>query len=133
MRKPKRWDMPPRSAAALTLMQFCRCCLTREGVQRKRSCRFGNWKRESPRMVRPATCRGRHSFGGFYAHAEVGRDHDIAADPEKGPPLGAFYLAPHQGENQGYSERHHDYGESQQIEHEHLPSLAGDFQHGRAL
>src|SRR5215510_6685389 len=92
---PKRWDMPPHSAAALTLMQFCRCCLTRKGAQLKRSCRFGNWKRESPRMVRPATCRGRHSFGGFCAHAEVGRDHDIAADREKGPPLGAFYLAPY--------------------------------------
>jgi hypothetical protein len=47
----------------------------------------------------------------------------------KGPPLGAFCLAPHQRENQGYSERNHDYGESQQIEHEHLPSLARDFQH----
>src|SRR5262245_9827703 len=101
MRKPKRWDMPPRSAAALTLMQFCRCCLTQEGAQRKRSCRFGNWKRESPRMVRPATCRGRHSCGGFYAHAEVGRDHDIAADRAKGPPLGAFYLAPYQGRTKG--------------------------------
>jgi hypothetical protein len=51
----------------------------------------------------------------------------------EGPPLGAFYLAPHQRENQWYSERNHDYGESQQIEHEHLPSLAGDFQHRRAL
>jgi hypothetical protein len=72
-------------------------------------------------MVRPVACRGRHSFGGFYAQAQVGRDHDITADREKGPPLGAFNLAPHQRENQGYSERNHDYGESQQIEHDHLP------------
>src|SRR5262249_22197880 len=57
-----------------------------------------------------------------------GRDHGTAADREKGPPLDAFCLAPHQRENQGYSERNHDYGESQQIEHEHLPWLAGDFQ-----
>jgi len=42
---------------------------------------------------------------------------------ENGPPLGAFHLAPNQRENQGYSERNHDYGESQQIEHEHLPQL----------
>jgi hypothetical protein len=122
--------MPPRSAAALTLMQFCRCCLTRQGVQRKRSWRFGLGKRESPRIVRPAACKGQHSFVAFYPHTQVGRDHGTAADRKKGPPLEAFYLAPHQRENQGYSERNHDYGESQQIEHEHLPSLPGDFQHG---
>jgi hypothetical protein len=91
--------------------------LSHAEVQCKRSWRFGRGKRESPPIVRPAACRGQHSFVGFYPSAVI-----TAQPPEKGPPLGAFCLAPHQRENQGYSERNHDYGESQQIEHEHLPS-----------
>jgi len=64
--------MSPPLVAALTLMHFCRCCFTRQVVQRKGSWRFGHGKRESPLMVRQAACRGQHSC----ELPQVGRDHD---------------------------------------------------------
>jgi hypothetical protein len=82
MRKPKTLGhAAPLSGCADT--DAVLPLLSYAGVQCKRS-----W---------PAACRDQHSFVGFYPHIQVGRDHGTA----KGPPLGAFYLAPHQRENKG--------------------------------
>jgi hypothetical protein len=78
---------------------------------------------ESRRIVQPAACRVQHSFDGFTLTPKSAVITDHSHRSGEGPPLGALYLAPHQRENRRYSERDHDYGESQQIEHEHLPWL----------